>query len=253
MDVNHPTVEEPATKEYVLSVFRYTHRQNLGDLVDDLDEIGELTFETTVSDWIDALDLDLMLAGEIGHVLNRWWEIDCPTAEWRRGLKPAREKRLRDVCELIATHCVRRRFRPANIFGRQCSEAGAFLTVRSLLADSGADVTSLIPSTPLRPYLESYGSVFFDSIARLNPDKLPPLVCKQPKCDAACWLMLVGWLACLVGWLASWPIGTAAGIVLAVVAYATCWIAARCLPPKSVEFGSLTTFRDLSVALAEEK
>lgn len=250
MDANYPIIHEPATKEYVLSVFRHVHRQNLGELVDYPDEIGELNFDTSVSDWIGTWDNEFLWTSEIGRSLNRWWKIDCSTAQWRDVLKPAGKKRLEDLCELIASRATQPRILPAHLLGRECDEAGAFLTIRSLLADAGADAHAITPSTPLAKFTRRHAPIFLGPISNLAPGALPPAKIDTSIHNAIVAITLLSLvLLCLAGFIDS-PELTIASIMTLVFSYAASWIAARWVPPVQVQFGDLTTFRDLARVVA---
>jgi hypothetical protein len=250
VDTKYPTIDEPATKEYVLSVLRDTHRRNFDSIAADGDEFDDLTFDTTISDWKDAWDYDLMLTSEFGRSLNRGWQIDCTTAEWRGVLKPAGERRLEDLCAFIASRTTRPRIRPAHVLGRECDEAGAFLTIRSLLAEAGADPHAITPSTPLAEFTRRNSATFFGPISNLAPGALPPAKFDTPIHDATFAITLLSIvLMCLAGFIDS-PELTIASITTLVFSYAASWIAARWILPKKVQFGDLTTFRDLARVVA---
>jgi len=250
MDAQYPTIDEPATKEYVLSVFRDTHRRNFDSIAAEGDEFEDLTFDTTISDWKDAWDYDLMLTSEFGRSLNRWWKIECTTAQWRDVLKPAGEKRLEDLCSLIASRTTRPRIRPAHHLGRECDEAGAFLTIRSLLADAGADPHAITPSTPLAEFTRRHTATFFGPISNLAPGALHPAKIDTPIHDAvtAAFVSSVA-LMSLAGWVDS-PGLTIVFVLAMASSFIASWIAARWILPKKVQFGALTTFRDLARVVA---
>src|SRR5579859_3193668 len=163
MDLSYPPRYEPATPDYVLAVLRDQHRQQCHyDCVADPDAI--LTFETTVADWV--LACDLVGWRELGRALNQEWGIDYPDATWHTVLKPAKERRLRDVCTLIAERARRPRIRPTQFLGRPCTAAGVFLTVRSILAEAGATADQIAPSTPLAEYTRRHPLIFLLNISR---------------------------------------------------------------------------------------
>jgi hypothetical protein len=138
MDDHYPTIDEPATLDYVLSVLHDEHRQQCRyDSAADPDV--SLSLETTVTEWREACDL--IPTHELGRALNQTWGIACSDAEWWAVFEPADRRRIADVCELIARHAIRRLVRPARLLGSDCASAGAFLTIRSLLRQDGADVS----------------------------------------------------------------------------------------------------------------
>ena len=88
-------------------------------------------------------------------------------------LEPARTRTLRELFEFVAQKAMRPSIEPVNIMGSTCFTAGAFLTIRSLLRDSGADVYSVAPSTPLDQYARRYLWVFLGSVSRLAENTIP--------------------------------------------------------------------------------
>lgn len=250
MDAHYPTIDEPATVDYVLAVLRDEHRQQCR--YDDMaDSKVSLSIETTVEEWREACDL--VGWRELGDGLNQIWDIACSEAEWRAVLKPARRRRLADVCELIARHATRRRIRPSRLLGRDCAPAGAFLTIRSLLREQGEDVDDLAPSTPLAELTRHHAWLFLGPISRLAPGTLPPVTIRFPRAyrSSGCGVM-VGGLFVLTGTFSGFYPLTLVGVPLLAISWLLAWIAPRSILPMSVEFGELRTFRDLAAAITRE-
>lgn len=248
MEVNYPTVDEPASTEYVLAVLQDMHRQQCQyDPAADPDAV--LSLDTTVVDWTEACDL--VGWRELGRAHNEIWGIDCSDDDWRAALKPAGQKRLADVCELIAAHAVRPAVRPALLLGSNCAPAGAFLTIRSLLHQAGAPASEIAPSTPLAPYARQFAKVFLGPVSRIAPGALPLVRIRTPLYDATCAGSLVGPLCLLVGTWGGLPLFTIAGVMFYALGFALTWYAATHVLPASVEFGELQTFGDLAIVVAE--
>ena len=245
METNFLPQIVPATPEYVLSVIVDDHRQQ-SQYDPEADPDAVLTLDTTVAEWRNACDL-VGWRG-LGRALNDYWDIRCTDRQWETVLTPASQRTLRDVCSVIASHATRQVIRPVTLLGKPCDTAGAFLTVRSLLRQAGADVRPVRPSTPLAPYLRQHVEVFLGPISRLAPGALPPVEIRTPLYDRA----VIGFVASLVliilGWLVS-PLCAALGAVSAGFFYALVWVAAKSRPA-SVEFGGVQTFRDLAMVLA---
>jgi hypothetical protein len=240
--------EEPATPEYVLAVLRDEHHQEFKcDQGSRLD--AELNFDTTVREWLD--EYDFFGWRDLAAVLSREWSIDCSDAGWRGVLKPTRSRKLSDVCDFIARRAMRPRIRSAGFLGAQCVAAGAFLTVRSLLARAGEDADAIAPSTPLAEYARRRSHLFLGPISRLSPGSLP-LVRIEPGCIYrwALWAQLPGVIGLVVGSFADLPLLTIGGAAVLVPAWLTSWLAAAYLLPRKVELTGLKTFRDLAVAIA---
>src|SRR2546430_1292394 len=72
---------------------------------------------------------------------------------------------------------------PVKIMGRPGAAAGGFLGVREMLKAGGADVTGLLPFSPIEPYLREHGHVFW-RITCFAPGRLPPFAVDTPAYDA---------------------------------------------------------------------
>jgi hypothetical protein len=223
----------PASAEHILEVLRDGHRQQLRYDPEAEPDV-ELSMESTVADWRYACDL--VGWRKLGHALNADFGIVASDAEWRAVLEPARERRLRGVCEFIAARAVLPTLQPFPVCGKECASAGAFLIVRSLLGQAGASLPDIRPSTPTSEYFRRSRDVFLVDVVKLAPGILPPVRIHTPWYDRAIWLILLGIVA---GVLSAWlripylPL-TALAVVLA--AYASTWILARQMPAR-VEFG----------------
>lgn len=255
MDPHYPTLSEPATPEYVLAVLQDQHRQS-AQFDPEVDPGAVLSFETTIQEWREACDL--LDWKTLGRAHNEWWKIDCADDEWESVLVPASEKRLAGVCELIASRASRPSVRAARILGTDCLTAGAFLTIRSLLADAGASPDEIAPSAPLLPFTRRYCRVFLEEISRLAPGALPPVKVRTPVYDAGIWGMAVGWACAVIGLVGSRVWGDLigleyAGVLLFLISYVCIWTIARHILPSSVEFGDLKTFRDLAQVIGNSE
>jgi hypothetical protein len=253
MDLPYPPAYEAATPEYVLAVVQDELRQYLQFCPElYIDSDWQLSFETT-SEEVDqffAYSRTLLSKGDVS--LNEFWGLNLPKETWLSVLLPAREKQLRGLCELVATHIRRPVIRPVCFFDRPCLAAGSFLTIRSLLHEAGVNVETIAPSTPLAEYTRRHGDVFLKTIARLNPGCLPRVRIDKPIPCVCAVFMLLGLLTATAG-LCSGELGVLGfGSVLAIVGWVTMWFTGTYLLPESVGFGELRTFRDLAVVMAEE-
>jgi hypothetical protein len=253
MEVDYPPGNEPATPEYVLSVLRDQHRQLCA--LDEGDPETAIAFETTVGAWcrerdpeglfILAVDWRLLARG-----LNNEWGINCSNAEWKSVLKPGRKKTLADVCQLIARHAKKPTVRPARIFGCAGRSAGAFLTIRSLLAQAGARAEKITPSTPLEEYILHYPAVFTGAISRLAPGMLPSIRARSaPFANITMLCFLASWIGIVFGAFGSIPLLIVASIFFFILTGVLGFVLAA-WKPASVELGELRTFRDLAKVIA---
>jgi hypothetical protein len=249
------------TADEVLAVLRDIHR-HYSDNQGDPDAV--INYDTTVQEyWFGADAFDVVLWGfNPGEALNEHFRVGFSRDEWDRVLKPCGTRTLRHVCEFLAGRARVAQMEPITLFDRPCLSAGVFLTIRTMLARAGVDVTDLRPSSPLGPYLIDWYPVFLRDVAKMAPGSLPTLRVVNPLYDVCTCSVALAWLTgCLTGFLASIPVSSlwqwffgacAAWYVgVGLVAYIGHWIAIK-TPPRRVEFGSLHDFRDLSRALAGE-
>ena len=250
MDAHYPTIDQPATPEYVLAILNELRRQQFcgcwGSYQPD-----ELSFDSTVQDLVEAFMWDEWSDWPgLGRVCNQVFRIECSDADWEAVSEPADEKRLAGVCELIARHARRQVIRPARLLGRPCTSSGAFLTIRSLLQEAGADATEIAPSTLLAPYTRQYVMQFMGPISWLAPGALPMARIRQPLFDVGLLGSAAGLVLAGIGGCSGLFVLIAAGVLMYIAGVPLTWIAARRLP-SSVEFGKLRTFRELAMAIAE--
>jgi hypothetical protein len=245
----------PASPDYVLEVLRDSHRHQCS-YDPEADLSVELSFGSRVAEWRNACDL--VGTKKLGEALNEIWGLAISPAEWEAVLEPAKTRTLRDVCGLIASQAHRTRVLSAGHFGASSRSAGAFLAIRSLLVRAGADPSAITPSLPIAEVARRFPQVFLGPVSMLAPGRLPTVVIKTPAYNAALvtfGLAVMGLLGLGVArWFgfADWyPAVAAALAIVAALGYFGTWIAARAVGPSEVRFGTISTFRDLSEAIAD--
>jgi hypothetical protein len=245
MQLTSTRVVEPATAEYVLAVIRDSHRQQC-EYDPEAEADIDLTFDSTIAEW--RMACDLLAWRPLSRALDKWFSVKLPASEWKDWLEPASEKRMGRLCEAIARRATRERVIPKNILGNPCQSASVFLAVRELLEKAGADVSCLRPDAAVAEYARDYPGVFLDELSRLYPGRLPLVRISTPVHNilaaALVILLLISGLCRLLGywsgvaWAAVGALAAVFGLIIASI-----------LPPKSVSFGNVTTFRDLVNAL----
>lgn len=251
MDTNHSTIDIPATRDYVLDVLVDEHRQQC-HYDSSADPDASLTFDSTVADWRNACDL--IGWRQLGHAMNEGWGTSFTNAQWRSALVPAKSKTLGNVCNLIATEATSPTIRPITLFDRPCRPAAAFLTIRSLLNDAGADVSSIGPSTLLDDFTKNYLLTFLGPISRLTPGAIPNVKIHNPFYDTISVLMILSLPMLLGGWCLYVNALSPSVLILAILFHVASWLLqfmASKKKPKSVQFGNLQTFRDLATVIAD--
>jgi hypothetical protein len=244
MNTDYPIQEVPATPEYILAVIKDNHRQQC-QVDPEAEKDIVLTFNSTIAEWREACDL--LGWRKVAKAMNDWFKTDFSDAQWKAVLEPAEQKKLRGVCELLAMKARRLEIKP---FGNRCVNAGIFLTIRSLLNRAGAR-EQIKPSTQIAPFCRNYAEEFFDGIAKLEPGALPLVKIQTPFYNYSVGAFLLGLVICGIGSFLS-PYIVIFGVCFAAFAYAAIYIAAKSRPTK-VEFGSIETFRDLTLIIANAR
>ncbi len=244
------TIPVAATPEFVLDVIRDDYRQQLNYDCEAEPDV-ELVLESTVAEW--RLACDLVPTVQLGRALNKWWGVEIPDDKWRDVLHPAKSKTLRGVCDLIAANTSGNAIRPTTILGRECFPAAAFLTIRSILSEHGADVKELRPSTPVAGFACDHLDVFLGPISRLAPGALPDVKIHTPLDDALTTLLATLLLLLMPAiWFRQSAPGFMILVVLAIlVVWGLTWLTAK-RKPAHVQFGNLHTFRDLATSIANQ-
>ena len=239
MKAKYDTIKVPATPDYILSVIQDEYRlicENDWESEPDMN----LTFDSTIKDW--RIACDLLPWKQLGSALNEWFNVSIDSSKWKSLLEPASKKTLKGVCEEIAKYSDRETIKPIRIFGKECLKGGIFLTIRSKLAEAGADVSSLTPKSLLDEYIADYYETFFKISSRLFPNKFPVIKVIKPLHNFSTKGLLLG-LAILFLGIFLWPLQIC-GVVIFVVFFLLAGIAAM-KRPQSVKFGELKTFKDM--------
>lgn len=242
MQVDYPTETVPATPEYFLELFRLD--ENAADLTMDdplrylLTHIDEFTFQSSK---------------RMFDFLNQVFPGCLDRTDWNAHFPSLRGHTVGELCTYLAERVPRPVIRPWHGAGYACMPAGAFLTVRSLLAKRGANVEEIKPSTALEPYLRKHGEALHSDLCRLSPD-LPFIHKDRRLLKPACWSFAGALCLTLLSWFIS-----ALSIKSAILVGSNCllWMVAlvllmfaNVLPPRRVTLGTMITFRDLAYALA---
>lgn len=253
MESAEPVLRQPVTAEYVLSVFQDQHRQ-IFLLEHDMLPREELTFETPVEEW--QWQCDYLEWRPLGRAWNDAWDIDLTDDEWRKVLTPERKKTLGGVCELIARHATVPVIREEMYFGKPCRPASAFLAIRALLEEAGADVSEIAPSTLLIPYTKQFAGTFRWNIANLALGAMPGAQVINWDLYRGADLSLL-WMTGTLPFALMFSLGMRSPWFLLIpgvffVMYLLFRWELQRLGGKQLKFGELKTFRDLAELIAAE-
>jgi hypothetical protein len=236
--------ERPATAADLLERLRddYRHRAATDP---EVDRGATLTAATTVAEW--RLICDLVGTRRLGGTLDGLFGTRLGNAGWRRLLEPERERTLGALCAATAPDVRVPVVRPFRVAGAECVSAGAFLTLRTLLARAGVDVGGVRPSTRLATYARAHTLEVMRAAGALAPGALPPPLVRRTRLERIAlhlfWLILAVPLA---GGLLRNPVLASTGAILGLaVAYAVN-AAIHAARPADISFGELATFGDLT-------
>ena len=249
MEFTKCIIQTPATPEYILNVFKDEYRHACE--YEETDPV-ELTFDTTIRDFRGVGDL--LEWKQLGKAYNEWFGIEFDNAKWKSLFKPEYKKKLGQLCSEIAKHTYQEKIRPISIFGKQCYKGGIFFVLKSKLAEAGANVEKLAPSSDLAEYTRLYPEVFLNFSAKYFPNVIPPVKISASTGNIILiGSMLAGLLLLAAGAIYSkylndnsilGVIFTILGVLIVLFSYILVWVTS-CMPPSSVKFGDLETFRDL--------
>jgi hypothetical protein len=247
MTADYPVGKVPATPEYVFELFR--------DYVRTWTWLAApAPYEAVADDPADRhfgrylTNLEIALEDAYGIELPESLAVELGALD---------RMSVREVCGAIAAALgTRPVIRPWRHVGGECLPAGAFLTVQSMLAASGAKPEKITPRTLLSRYLFWYGQTLVGGLARLAPGRVPAVRERFP---------LWGFL-CVI--FAAVPIGVVlllseCGIRMPVWAFLAAayggfpfTVTGLALMVRSLmrpRMGELVTFRDLAYCLAGQQ
>jgi hypothetical protein len=242
-----PPKTRKLTPDEMLAEFRLFCREHA--LVPTRDVDRRINHDTTVR------ELNELTSGED---LIPWTaivvslDIEVPD-EW--GTEWAPDHLLSDICVDLSERVLVPVVEPITLLGRKCDTAGAFLTLKRMLADSGADVSELAPSSPLAPMCRKHSSVIH-RFRLAYPGRLGWLkVTNTPACFG-CLFVVVGILMLIGGasFPERWtgvicPIGLVMLMISGVLFLISRVFRSRLEFVMAHGYGSLHTFRDYIYAL----
>lgn len=246
MTLDRPPRSRPMTPEEVLDGVRDLYARAAGLSWEAA--AAEIEFETALGDIlaVEGFDSDTIeLYFGTGSLTEEWYR-----RVWEFGT-------VRGLCFALAQFVEVPSIEPVVVAGRPCWAAGAFLTIREVLANAGVDVSELRPSTPLLPYVWVRPDVFEWELPRLAPGRVPVVRFENRRLSRRILGAVVGFGGLLLSvWIGrGFPVvgGLMAGAFVKLFLLDLVrapWAARR--RNWSVEFGGLYDFRDLAAAIAGE-
>lgn len=110
-------------------------------------EYTEREDEITIRNWRD--DSNLVPWEKLYPFLNIEFNINLSWKEWMKAVMPEKEKTLWDLCVFISKHAKKEIIKPIRRFGKDCLGAAIFFTLKQNLSKRGVNVEGIRPSTPI--------------------------------------------------------------------------------------------------------
>jgi hypothetical protein len=160
------------TAEEVLAILvdQYRHQSQ----IDPESEPGmTLTFDSSIADWRVACDL--LDWRRLALALNAEWGLSLSLAEWRGLLEPAKERRLRAMCETISSRAQIESMPEFGYLGCRNVEGRALRSLRAVLLVLGMPREEIRTTTPVAPLITKYGWRLLSPCLRFAPGALPSI------------------------------------------------------------------------------
>ena len=166
----------------------------------------ETSIDLTIAEWCAACGMDPG-ADDLAKVLSDLLDVALPKEALKELVSTPEETRLLELCSALAPQTTVLDLKPAHVFGVDCLSAGVFFAVRQLLAEAGANVDRLRPSTRIDNHLYRHPEAFVTIRRHMCPAKTD-LVSWTPPGSVGCGLIWgIGFVAWLVG-IILWVMGS---------------------------------------------
>jgi hypothetical protein len=160
---------------------------------------------------------------------------------WNQWESPTRT--VRELCADLAARIEVPVSEPVTILGRSCETAGMFLMMKDVLANHGADVSNLAPSSPIEEIARTH-PLILNRIRLSHVGRLPTPYFDSPALRIGCLVSLATSLGFILsGLLMS---GWQKGLLLGVIPFAAFILLTYCGfgSQRIVRFPGIVTFRD---------
>ena len=228
------------TPAEILAIFQVNYLQQQ-EFDPEVDLGEELTFNTTIAEWINICDL--VEPRKLGEYFNYLFELNISIEKWSSILLPRNIRNLKELCDFISLNAIKPLIKPVKLLGSECESAATFRYLLERFKEKGIEVKDIKPSSLLEPFAKDYLGIFIEEVNKVNPSTLPPVVYKSNYLyrlgviffAVAFFLMITSiWISDLIWvYLSSICIGML-----------FCWIGSK-YKPRQASFNEIVTFRDL--------
>jgi hypothetical protein len=239
------------TADEVFFIFKEEHRL-VGPLDPEANPSFDLQPTSTVYDWREARDL--LKWDSLAKVFNAEYGIEISLEEWKRVLKPADQKTVMDVCELISLHAKIEVIRPIKLLGASCLSSAIFKSIKKNLHAKGIDTSSLSPSSKVEPFLKKNFGEFIALVNKNFTGVIPDIKEKiTPMSKAVAYLGLITFVSLLAStfWDKMFVVAVIALLLAILLGYLHYWKFRK--SDEMLTITGIVTFRDLVEKIVEVK
>ncbi len=211
----------------------------------EVDSGAELTFETTVEDWICICDL--VGPRELAISYHKMFNLQAPVEQLTDILK-CEESTLAHFCIHIAHNAIRQVIAPVTIMGAGCETAAIFKTLMQNLSKAGVDVNNISPGTRLGTLFNGRDLVrWITEVNKIAPGTLTHFRYKPSSIDEIAGYILLLFLIEIVVVPIIWQLHPVLLLPLGLCIVLS--ILGRKLKPRELVIGGYNTVRDMILAM----
>ena len=210
----------------------------------EVDKGENLTFTTTIVEWIDICDL--LEPNKLAVVYHDSFELKANQSELIE-LLLKKDATVKMFCDYISQNANKVIIKPSMSLGKSCLEASIFKTLKSKLEEKGIDTKNFKPSTEFLPFFDKHAPELVEVVSKLAPGSLRDYEFKDnllTKISAwsfffAIIIIVISWIMYEVTWITWVPF---------MISLLLFFIGKKFKPAK-YEIGGYHTIRDLIIGM----
>lgn len=138
--------------EEIYEILKEEHRL-ISQIDSEVDDSVDINKDMTILVW--RIAMDRLPWDKLFSAMNKIYCTDVSKEEWMKAVKPEGKKKLWDLCKFIAQHAKKEIIKPIKMCGKECLSAAVFLALKRNISKRGVNVESLRPSTEVMDYLNN--------------------------------------------------------------------------------------------------
>jgi len=233
-------------EEILQLLIDYYNFQTRFDL--EVDEGEQLTFDTTISDWISICDL--VEPKKLAKVYHDFFNLQTPISELERILNFQQVNKLKEFCVYIAENASKENIKPIISLGQSCMSAAIFKTLISNLNKRGVNTNNIKPSSEFIPVFKEYSVELLEEVNKLAPGSLTNFDFKNNWIVRTGGIIIVIFIISIIVIPLIWHFHGSLWIILGI-GLTIVMIGNRFKPEKDI-IGGYKTIRDLIIGMQEQ-